>query len=34
MQYESWQIPLLAMNRQSNIAVSFQVGYWPKVHGR
>ncbi len=34
LQYENWQIPLLAMTRQSNIAVSFQVGYWPKVHGR
>jgi hypothetical protein len=34
MQYESWQIPLLSANSQSNIAVSFQVGYWPKVHSR
>jgi membrane-associated phospholipid phosphatase len=30
VQYESWQIPLLAANRQSNLAVSFQFGYWPK----
>jgi len=34
LQYESWQIPLLAANRQSNITASFQLGYWPKVHTR
>ena len=34
VQYERWQIPLLAANRQSNIAVSFQLGYWPKVQAR
>ena len=34
VQYESWQIPLLAANRQSNIAVSFELGYWPKGHTR
>jgi hypothetical protein len=34
VQYESWEIPLLAANRQSNIAVSFQLGYWPRGHAR
>jgi hypothetical protein len=34
VQYEQWEIPLLAANRQSNIAVSFQLGYWPKGHSR
>ncbi len=34
VQYESWLIPLLAANRQSNIAVSFELGYWPKGHTR
>jgi hypothetical protein len=34
VQYERWQIPLLAANRQSNIAVSFELGYWPKVQAR
>jgi membrane-associated phospholipid phosphatase len=33
-QYERWQIPLLAANRQSNITASFQLGYWPQAHGR
>jgi hypothetical protein len=30
LQYENWQIPLLAAKRQSDLAVSFQLGYWPK----
>lgn len=34
VQYERWEIPLLAANRQSNIAVSFQLGYWPRGHAR
>jgi membrane-associated phospholipid phosphatase len=34
VQYERWQIPMLAASRQSNIAVSFQLGYWPKVQAR
>jgi membrane-associated phospholipid phosphatase len=34
LQYERWQIPLLATNRQSNITASFQLGYWPTVHAR
>jgi hypothetical protein len=29
VQYERWRIPLLATSRQSNIAVSFQFGFWP-----
>jgi len=32
VQYESWQIPLLASARQRNVTTSFQIGYWP--HGR
>lgn len=31
VQYERWQIPLLAASRQSNVTASFQIGYWPKV---
>ena len=30
LQYESWQIPLLASGRQSNVTASFQLGYWPQ----
>lgn len=29
VQYENWQIPLLAPGRQSNVAASFQIGFWP-----
>jgi len=32
VQYERWQIPLLATNRQSNVAASFEFGFWPVVH--
>ncbi len=34
VQYEQWQIPLLATSFQSNLAASFQVGFWPtpRVH--
>ncbi|HEY3618305.1 MAG TPA: capsule assembly Wzi family protein, partial [Candidatus Sulfotelmatobacter sp.] len=32
VQYERWQIPLLATTRQSNVAVSFQIGFWPTAH--
>ncbi len=31
LQYESWQIPLLAANRQGNVLASFQIGYWPRA---
>ena len=34
VQYERWLIPLLATNHQSNLAVSFQLSYRPKVHTR
>lgn len=34
LQYERWQIPLLAANRQSNITASFQLSYWPQVRSR
>ena len=33
-QYERWQIPLLAANRQSNVTASFQLGYWPHVRAK
>ena len=32
IQYERWQIPLLAANRQSNLVASFQFGFWPVAH--
>ena len=32
VQYERWRIPLLATSRQSNVAVSFQFGFWPTPH--
>ena len=32
LQYERWLIPMLARNRQSNFAASFQLGVWPRVH--
>jgi membrane-associated phospholipid phosphatase len=32
VQYEQWLIPLLAANRQSNVAASFQFSFWPRVH--
>jgi hypothetical protein len=32
VQYERWEIPLLATNRQSNVAASFQIGFWPVTH--
>jgi hypothetical protein len=34
LQYERWLIPLMATNRQSTVAASFQLGFWPKVHSR
>jgi len=33
LQYESWQIPLLAAARQSNVMASLQLSYWPRSHG-
>jgi len=32
VQYEQWRIPLLAANRQSNVTVSFELGFWPTPH--
>jgi hypothetical protein len=32
VQYESWLIPLLATNRQSDVAVSFEFSFWPTPH--
>jgi hypothetical protein len=29
LQYERWQIPLLATSRQSNVSASFQFAFWP-----
>ena len=34
LQYERWQIPLLATSRQNNVTASFQIGYWPLVGRR
>jgi hypothetical protein len=34
LQYERWQIPLLATYRQDNVAVSFEIGFWPQGHSR
>jgi membrane-associated phospholipid phosphatase len=31
LQYERWQIPLLATSRQSNVTASFELGFWPQV---
>ena len=31
VQYEAWQIPLLAATRQSNVAGRFNLAYWPPV---
>jgi hypothetical protein len=33
LQYERWLLPLLAENRQSNLAVAFQFSFWPRVRG-
>jgi hypothetical protein len=32
LQYERWQIPMLTTNRQSNVAASFEFGFWPVAH--
>ena len=32
LQYERWQIPLLATNRQNNVAASLEFGFWPGAH--
>jgi len=32
VQYERWLMPLLATSHQSNVAASFQLSFWPKVH--
>jgi hypothetical protein len=34
LQYESWQIPLLAAGRQSNVTAAFEIGYWPQRRSR
>jgi hypothetical protein len=31
LQYERWEIPLLAASPQSNITASFEISYLPKV---
>ncbi len=33
VQYERWQIPLLAGSRQSDVSASFEFSFWPKGHG-
>ena len=30
LQYERWNVPILAPNQQSNVTASFQFGYWPR----
>ena len=32
LQYERWQIPLLTTTRQSNVAASFELSFWPVAH--
>jgi membrane-associated phospholipid phosphatase len=32
VQYERWQIPFLAANRQSDVAASVQFSFWPTPH--
>ncbi len=32
LQYERWLIPLLATNRQSDVAASFEFSFWPTPH--
>ncbi len=34
LQYESWQIPLLAASRQNNVVASFEIGFWPQGRSR
>jgi membrane-associated phospholipid phosphatase len=34
LQYERWQIPLVAAGPQSNISASFQFSFWPQVHAK
>ncbi len=34
VQYESWQIPLLAPAAQRNVTAGLQLAYWPRVRGR
>jgi membrane-associated phospholipid phosphatase len=34
LQYERWQIPLLAAGPQSNLSASFQFSFWPQVRAK
>jgi membrane-associated phospholipid phosphatase len=34
LQYERWQIPLLATNQRSNVTASLQFSFWPQRHGK
>jgi hypothetical protein len=34
LQYEMWHIPLLALNRQSDLTASFQIGFWPQARAK
>jgi membrane-associated phospholipid phosphatase len=34
LQYERWQIPLLAVSRQKNVLASLQLSYWPHSRAR
>jgi hypothetical protein len=30
VQYETWNYPVIALTRQSNVASSIQLNFWPK----
>jgi hypothetical protein len=34
LQYENWQIPLLAATRQSNLTATLQLGFWPRARAK
>ena len=34
LQYERWEIPLLATNRRSNVTASLQFSFWPQVRAK
>jgi membrane-associated phospholipid phosphatase len=34
VQYENWQIPLLATTRQTNVTATLQLGFWPPARAK
>ena len=35
VQYETWNYPVIALTRQSNVTSSIQLNFWPKpLHGK